>query len=774
MNLCLEFEIVLESDYHVGAGQRAGLVDSALLRDHRRSPVLRGTTLAGLLCDAFEVLLKQTQAVTWARRPEEARNRLFGAPDSPKRWIYTSSYLKQPATAEKELRWGAQDVARVRVEPRTRRAAPQQLFTQEEGDSRLRFRFQAICPAAGEADRADAALLVAAARMVRHLGAARRRGRGQCRFELVVAEGFVTPAGDESWTEAGLHAFQGYWLEGQAMPSAPAGQGKEVEAANAAGPTTGQRRFRLVAVLREPLLVAFRSERANALESLPYVPGTAVLGALAEQAAHRLDLAGSPGDHALFTRLFVRGGVRVSAWLPAQPEGSRLYPALAAPRPLQQCENYPCYAPDPATPAHQIQNRLLDGEGERQCECGGKMETVEGFLALRSGAVYHQVAQREEIHIQMDPDSGRAAEANFFTYRLVEAGEWFVGELTCEAADWPVVQRLTGLSEQVVGELRLGKAWRKGHGLAHFVLEPLAENDLSPWAVRPLVERIGQPTDGWWSLSLLFLTDAIVADPWGRFYRSLDETALAALLGVGTKQMRRVRPFIRAGVVDSFNTHRRLPRWRDESILAGSAVGFEVEVADGSVLLARLEALEANGVGWRRQEGFGRVLFNHPLLTKADNTKSEIRLSKLAQDSLLDKATTEHELQGEARFRQRWGNILEGYGSRWEEVKAIYDSVARLIFLYRYRPLAEIKALLAVDGEGHPTQLGRPAELWGDKKLVGRSKEPRLQGSAFRFVHELLDALAKQPDKYHPVGLAILAGRLSEQAEKSRQEEEHG
>ena len=47
-------------------------------------------------------------------------------------------------------------------------------------------------------------LLVAAARMVRHLGSARRRGRGECRLELIEAEGFPQPADNESWTHRAL------------------------------------------------------------------------------------------------------------------------------------------------------------------------------------------------------------------------------------------------------------------------------------------------------------------------------------------------------------------------------------------------------------------------------------------------------------------------------------------------------------------------------------------------------------------------------------------
>lgn len=183
MTIRLTFELTLRSDYHVGAGQRAGMtVDAALLRDHNGNPVLRGTALVGLLRDGFDAL--QTQIVKnkldeyWDK---SALIRLLGAADQKKRWTFSSAQLVG-GTKPMDQRWGTHDVARIRMSPRTRRVSPQQLFYEEEGDARLSFRFTATCYGPTEEDRKDALLLVAAARKVRHLGATRRRGRGSAAF----------------------------------------------------------------------------------------------------------------------------------------------------------------------------------------------------------------------------------------------------------------------------------------------------------------------------------------------------------------------------------------------------------------------------------------------------------------------------------------------------------------------------------------------------------------------------------------------------------------
>ncbi len=60
----LTFEIALESDYHIGSGYGRGAdVDSALLRDADGVPVIRGSTLVGLMRDALRRLLTESTAL---------------------------------------------------------------------------------------------------------------------------------------------------------------------------------------------------------------------------------------------------------------------------------------------------------------------------------------------------------------------------------------------------------------------------------------------------------------------------------------------------------------------------------------------------------------------------------------------------------------------------------------------------------------------------------------------------------------------------------------
>ena len=76
--------------------------------------------------------------------------------------------------------------------------------------------------------------------------------------------------------------------------------------------------------------------------------------------------------------------------------------------------------------------------------------------------------------------------------------------------------------------------------------------------------------------------------------------------------------FARSQVIDSFNNKMGLARHRDMALSAGSAVTLMVKEAISLAdLQARLSKIEWQGLGVRRNEGFGRVIFNHPVYQDA-------------------------------------------------------------------------------------------------------------------------------------------------------------
>lgn len=796
MSITCTFRIKFKSDFHVGSGRRGGPdVDSALLRDHNHAPLLRGTMLAGLLRDGLRELgefnaMKSVCAETVVKTQDNPRitaaERLFGSSRLRKRWTYSSARLGRAAAPNTQTDWGAQAVARVRISPRMRRAETAKLFHEEEGDKRLEYIFTATCSSGEPQDQRDALLLVAAARMVRTIGSARRRGRGECEIFLEGAEGLnAQPSEPKSWTEHALDLFQKEWLDDSQPQEAPelsrvVQLDQEVLVQS---DLTQAKRFRVFAYLDEPVIVARRSETANAFDGLSLIPGVTVLGALAERSASHLGLNShyqSVQPDPRYLELFFRGGVSVSGLLPARFKEGKLTPAIPAPLALFTCENFPAFDAD-LTEQHPTHNALRDGEPKLCPKCGAKQEPVPGFLALGRAPTAVSVTKREEAHIKMNPATGRAQSGVLYEYIGIEAGQYFMGELECaDEGTFETLCQWTGLKpvEGQDGDLyefsepiRFGKAARRGYGKTRLVLQAIPKEAVC-WIGQPIERRV---TDVSQPLTITLLTPAIVCDAFGRFYASFDEQWLADGLGL-QKEHIALRPnFARAGEVDTFNGYRRMPRWRDQAITEGSAAAFTVTAeglaqlrhrenkADGlPALQTTLARLERQGIGLRRAEGFGRIAFNHPIydpVTIQDETAS-FEVSKLG----LLEDTQASPLQVEADQLERWAGELDNLS----KVSAKFNMVARALYLAQNKPATEI--LASLDALAKP----QAKYLW-NKEIPNRSQKEKLAPPDIEQIKKLVEQWSLEhasDSSLYARGIAMLAERVADKAEQDKAEQE--
>lgn len=825
----LTFRIHLDAEYHSGSGRRASAeIDSGLLRDENEMPVLRGTLITGLLLDGLRDLLKLkplqglAPAVLLGTNENDgnawgAEARLFGAAHIRKRWRYSSAQIENQSA---DQLWGVQPVARISIDPRTRRTRSQTLFTQEEGDRRLKFRFTATSYDGDENDRNDALLLIAATRMVRHLGAARRRGRGACRFELIKAEGLPNIGAETPQSDA-LADFRKVWLSATAMSanvnvdsSDRNGSASKLTPETVAAfetallqPATAPVRFKVIACLDEPALIANAAQLANAFYSLVNIPGGVLLGACATRAAKKLGLKafdekGYQSAPLEFIRLFMRGGVSCSGLVPAQQRragGQRLELGLAGPLDRYVCENYPQHDSEVSDTHRSIDFSLQNG-APNECQqdgCGGKLIRIsKPYLALDAHRNGFEPEKREEAHIKMDPLLGRVEEGNLFEYITLEAGQFFVGELLFKTEDdWQDFQKLTGLQSDRSETIYLGKAVQRGYGKTALYLQKFDSSDkptaLFPWEIDKRIIYSATKEQGF---RLMLLTDAIVTDRWGRFYHSFDETWIAELLDLDPKQIICSGPNAQHRDLHGFHGQRRMPRWRDKVIDAGSCTGIIIKPegwealqkkalsecepdgneASGNAatnqvpeagflwLRNRLQQLENEGIGLRRNEGFGRIVFNHPFYLD-DSNKSTLNWKLPAE--LYPNANDEEPLRA---FKKRWKTEIDDYAKEkacQEKLNEHALPVAKIIYLYRFEHKDKMDAAFE--------RLLKPESeyLWG-KKLVLRETESKikLDGEVMKLICKIIDRLWEDVKQNHkdprwPEGLALLAERLSEQAE---------
>ena len=597
MGIKLIFHLKMLSDFHISGGFAWGKsVDAALLRDQRGFPTVRGSSLAGLFRSAARELEDYL--------PAGMIERVFGSAAQPKAWSFRSASAVNHVSLRSLNGKPFGGVRRgVCIDPVLRRAKDQKLFSREFGSTELSFRFIVEQVSPGIENKDEAALLVAAARMIRGLGSSVNRGAGRCVITLERVDGINEEISQQNLLDhfatmvrkkERVAFFKDSTSSVEKMPS------------NHAEGNWNSTKLLVIAENIEPLIISDGSLSGNEYETLSYIPGTILLGAFAQKFLSR----SSNKDYDLFLALFRKGKIRFSPLYPAvRPKrGSiQLNPTIPMPQDMLTCK----YRPFDQDSAH---GAFLTGyaaeeqvpEGCVICGEDVPIQSVTGFISISSTgfpSLFHSKYQIE-MHVGMMGNERRAKGGALYSYSTLAAGQYFVGEINCD--DLSTVKTLLELFSPQDGsyeaELWLGKGSGRGYGKTRLWLQPLKDSYLNPL---PIKSRVLDQT----AITMTFLTDTILLDQWGRTISGLTNPILSSIVGMDVQI---INTFISTKEINGFNAVAGLPKFCDLAVRSGSAVGFRLtESVPMKELWIILENLEKLGLGLRRREGFGRVSFNH-------------------------------------------------------------------------------------------------------------------------------------------------------------------
>lgn len=180
-----------------------------------------------------------------------------------------------------------------------------------------------------------------------------------------------------------------------------------------------------------------------------------------------------------------------------------------------------------------------------------------------------------------------------YRYDALAAGQTFAAVILCEDADAKALKSL------LTGEVTLGGSRSGGYGRVQFQSEPPKEEATWREAGSVLVPDV----EG--KLIVTLLSDALLRDGNGQFIVDPEvvTAALAACLGA---PLYLKQSFLRGQVVGGFNRKWGLPLPQVLAAQMGSVFVYDAPTCGAS----KLHKLEAQGIGERRAEGFGRVAVN--------------------------------------------------------------------------------------------------------------------------------------------------------------------
>ena len=331
--------------------------------------------------------------------------------------------------------------------------------------------------------------------------------------------------------------------------------------------------------LLEPALLTAPGGDPNTDESLDYIPGSVIRGAL----AHQYRRANLPDTD--FKRLFLNGSARfLNAYLAYEDE--RMLPVPAHWKREK----------DPLTGGEEEERRVYDIS---QTELKATRSVGGPFMVVKDQLVYTKRPQHEvAVHNARNRDKGRAIpndptnRSALFRYHALAAQQSFLGQILVEDKDAGRVLSL------LTGDLLLGGSNTAGYGLTH--IAQAAELD---------VDEMREKRDAYADIPagtpfFVYLTsDAIVRHPETGQPGAYLAEALAALLPGHALEV--LNSYGRMGWVGGFNVMWGLPLPQMWSLLKGTV--WQIK-SDQIITAADVERIEQQGIGDRRAEGFGALL----------------------------------------------------------------------------------------------------------------------------------------------------------------------
>jgi CRISPR-associated protein Csx10 len=570
-------KLTMESDWHVGTGAGIpGSTDRLINRDADGFPQIPAKTIAGIWRDAMERLCDGL-GENWSDWVEV----IFGSQPNveriPDKKPVPAIFSVTPARISSNLRAKIGNDVRlkqaltftkvgVKIDEESGTAATDMLRLEEMG------RAGTVLEATVELEKDNeiiSALLILSAGLVERIGAKRRRGAGKCKLEIAGITDDATKEAVKTIRQInGDQEMRSEILEQIRQVR----EDEDAEHITLPGNDSDWQTCEYTLTLETPVSVV-TAVLGNVSETLDFIPGTYLISHFVRHLGQGCFTAIQNGD-------FQVSPATISI------EGKRSLPV-----PL-------VFAQEKAN-REKVYNRLLETlEGKPQTK-----PVREGFISVDGDRIAHASAPKTILmHNSVNDEYQRptAETGGLYSRQAIKAGTVLRGEVRFRNLDIDF--------SKLNGTVRLGTSKKDDYGLAKIKFA-------SPKKFEPSsVEKND-------ALTVYLASDVMLRNRNLRQTNSVEDLAEAIGLDRNTQtdfQLIQVRR------VESWQVSWGLPRPTLTVMQAGSVVRFKT---DQKIDIARLEA---TGIGERRGEGYGQIIFNPKFLENPSPTWEKKDADKFA------------------------------------------------------------------------------------------------------------------------------------------------
>ncbi len=332
-----------------------------------------------------------------------------------------------------------------------------------------------------------------------------------------------------------------------------------------------------------PILIADTKGGNNYVTTAEFIPGSSILGLLAAKYVKLNSLVNSAHTDEGFQKFFLSDKLRFdNAYIISKNERDEIINNLPIPLSVQ-------YDKDDKT-------RVYDLLFQEPKENDEKIQTkpFSEFGIINGNTVYYQPVKKSlNFHHERDPKTGSTKKGLIFNYESINSKQVFEGYIL---GDKNIIEEFKS-NFGTPFEARIGRSRNVQYGRVKFEFVDKIEE---------LKVEIKNLTD----VTLTFLSDVILYDDNG--FSTTDESVLLTYLRKkiinNSHAFEVIKYFTKDNVIENYVSVWKLKRPSEVSFKAGSCFLLKgITVGDKT----KLEELQKEGIGERRNEGYGRIVFNY-------------------------------------------------------------------------------------------------------------------------------------------------------------------